>query len=404
MTASRPLPSLLLRRVRLLDCPDLVDVLVAEGYVAAVGPGLEGLQTVDLNGGLLIPAFVDAHLHVNRAFTWRPGLRPATLREAAAQWRLIRTRHTGSDVLDRGRRLLDQIVRFGTTAVRAHTDVDRTVGLTVLEPLVALRDEYAGRMTVQVVAFPPAGASPYDLSERRLLEAAVAAGADLIGGAPNFDPDPRRYIDALIELGRATGCRLDVHIDEGHPARGVWTGYLAERAEAAGLVGRVTASHCCALGAMPEREARRVIAAMRAAGMSVVACPPTNLYLQDEWVGAADPPWRGTTRIRSLRASGIPVALGSDNIQDLFFPYGQGNMVEVAFLAALAGQYGRHEQADVLSMATTEGAQVLGLSGWKIEIGAPANLVAFPPVENLLAARPAPRLVLSGGEVVWHDV
>ncbi len=358
---------------------------------------------MDLDGGLLLPAFVDAHLHVNRAYTWRPDLQPASLRDAAAQWRAIKPHHTGLDILRRGRRLLDQLLQFGTVAVRAHTDVDRTVGLTALEPLLALRDEYAGRVTVQVVAFPPAGASPYDPEERRLLEAAVAAGADLIGGVPNLDPNPRRAIDALVDLAAATGCRLDVHIDEGPPAQGVWTGYLAERAAAAGLAGRVTASHCCALGAMPDEDAARVIAALRGAGIAVVACPATNLYLQDDRAGAADPPWRGTTRIRSLRAAGVPVALGSDNVQDLFFPYGQGNMVEVAFLAALAGRYGGHELAEVLSMATTEGAQVLGLPGWGVEVGAAAHLVAFPPVDNFLAMRPTPRLVLSHGVVVWQD-
>lgn len=368
--------------------------------IIAVAPEVEGpaKRTIDLAGGLLLPAFIDAHLHIDRAFTGGPGGLPQSLHEAAVRWRETKAYHTGPDIITRGRKLLDGLLRFGTAAVRAHTDVDGIVGTASVEALEALRQEYADRMTIQIVAFPPSGSIPWTSAGRQLLARALRAGADVLGGLPNFDDNPRRHIDALLELAQEHGCSLDVHIDEGPPEQGVWVEYLAEQTVARGLAGRVTASHCSALGALPESDAGRIIEKMQAARLGVVALPSTNLYLRQRT--PQGPAWQGITRIRALRSAGIPVALGSDNIQDVFYPYGEGDMLDSALLAALAVGYEPNELPDLLAMVTGEAALVLGLPDRRIAPGGSADLVAFPPGIALPAERPLPRVVITLGRVL----
>jgi len=98
----------------------------------------------------------------------------------------------------------------------------------------------------------------------------------------------------------------------------------------------VTAGHLCALAAYDESHAQRVIGLLADAEINVISSPGTNTMLQ----GRADqhPKRREITSIDQLRAAGITVACGQDNIQDAFYQYNSGNMLETASLIAHAAQ------------------------------------------------------------------
>lgn len=397
--------SLLLRGARTLDGlgrigTDPIDIAVSDGLITGVGavPARAGVEIVDLDGTVVLPAFVDAHLHIDKAWTWRPDLPALSLRDAIAHWRTVKAHHVGEELLRRGRRLLDRLLRLGTTAARTHVDVDHYVELAAVEPLLALRREYADRFTLQVVAYASSAMTPRAPRDLALVEEALAMGADVVGGVPNLDEDPRACIEALLDVADRHRRPLDLHIDEAPPGAGVWLEYLADRVLAEKPAVPVTASHCCALSAMSDADASRVIEKVRAAGISVVACPATNLFLQEAAV--SDPVWRGVTRIRSLRRAGVTVAIASDNIRDVYYPYGQGSMLETVFLAALAARFGPVELPALLAMGSTDAARAIGLGRWGLEPGARADLVAFPAAEHLIADRPLPALVMSAGRCI----
>lgn len=54
------------------------------------------------------------------------------------------------DLLRRGRRLIEESIASGVTAMRAHVEVDETVGLTCLEAGLKLKKEMEGRCYVQI--------------------------------------------------------------------------------------------------------------------------------------------------------------------------------------------------------------------------------------------------------------
>ena len=65
-----------------------------------------------------------------------------------------------------------------------------------------------------------------------------------------------------------------------------------------------------------------------------MALPETNLLLQDR--GEASPLRRGVTLSASCWRPGVEVRLGTDNVRDWFFPFGDADMLDTALFAAIA--------------------------------------------------------------------
>ena len=107
--------------------------------------------------------------------------------------------------------------------------------------------------------------------------------------------------------------------------------------------------------------------------------------------------------VRELLAAGLPVALGQDDIEDAYYPFGRHNMLEVAFLAAhLLGFRSGPDQLRLLDMIIGQGAVALGLNGHAIAEGNAANLCIHgrSRVVDLLREHAAPRFVIRDGRVI----
>ena len=84
----------------------------------------------------------------------RPFRSPVELNQAVE---LRRKAFTRSDIEARAGMALELACRHGVTAMRAQCHVDPEVGLRHLEALVAVREKYRDRITLQIVAFPTTG-------------------------------------------------------------------------------------------------------------------------------------------------------------------------------------------------------------------------------------------------------
>ncbi len=104
-----------------------------------------------------------------------------------------------------------------------------------------------------------------------------------------------------------------------------------------------------------------------------------------------------------LTAMGLPVALGQDDIEDAFYPFGRHNMSEIAFLAAHALEAVDAAGIDlVYDAVTTTAARVLGVSGHRLEEGGNADLVIHhqSSLRSVLTAHDAPAYVIASGRLV----
>jgi len=366
-------------------------------------PGREGAYELDVAGGvvtairpseasagrLALPAFADLHVHADRAFARGPRP-PRSLADAIELVTEIKRASTEETVCERAARLFERALAHGTLRLRTHVDVDELVEERSLRGVLAARAEVADRLEVEVVAFATAFTDPVTPEGVRRLESALAAGADLLGAVPAFHADPRASVERVLDLAGAHGVPVDLHLDETIDPSRFQLEHLADAVLARGLEGRVTASHCCALASVDAETARRAIAKVAAAGITVIALPALNLYLEDR--GEATPRLRGLTLVRELVAAGVPVRFGSDNVGDVFYPYGDADPLEAAWLAALSA----HVDDEDLLLAGICGGRM------RLEPGDPADLVLLEAgsVRDALARRPAARTVVRAGAAV----
>ena len=91
----------------------------------------------------------------------------------------------------------------------------------------------------------------------------------------------------------------------------------------------------------------------------------------------------------------MAVALGQDDIEDAYYPFGRHNLLEVAFLAAHLLDMRSAPQLEVLvDLVTTSAARVLGLPGYGLRggwPGRPAGARRHADGRPARPARPAPR-------------
>ena len=402
--------SLLLTRGRVLpfgaNDPEPLDIAIGDdGRIVALGPASKQAtadRVIDLGNKLVVPGLVDAHQHLDKSRTRRLVDNPsATLEGASNAYRNFAAARTRKDIVACAERTLDICLAHGTVAIRNHTNIESQSELRSIEAMIELRERCRARMRLQVVAHLTGDAPRRLDAARQWLGAAIATGADAIGGVPQYADEPLRFLDLLFEFAESSGLPLDMHIDEHLDAGRLLFDAVIERTRAHGMQGRVTAGHCCALSAAAPDAAKRIISGLAEAGIAVVTLPAANLFLQGREAQQLFP--RGLTRVRELLAAGVPVAAASDNIQDPFVPIGSGDLLEVARWTAVAGHLGLADLSRAFEMVSATPASVIGLgTDWGIRKGARADLLITDgeDAEDLVATGAANRAVLVGGRLV----
>jgi cytosine deaminase len=394
---------LVLRRARLATGV-VVDVEVDgdTGTIHRVAPDLSPPQTarvLDLDGYLLLPAPVEPHAHLDKAFLAERIPNPkGDLLGAIAAMDANREGMTVEDNAERAERALRMVVANGATAVRSHADTTLANGLRSIEGLVRARKRVADLVDLQIVAlvsWPIAG--PAGADQRALLRDALAAGADVVGGCPHLDDDPAGANEVLLDVAADAGRMIDLHTDETLNPEVLGLRDLVARVAKSGFPHAVTASHCVSLGVQPLDVQEAVAEEVATAGVSVVTLPQTNLFLQGRDDAVATP--RGLTALKPLLAAGANLAGGADNLQDPFNLMGRADPLETAALLVMAG----HLTPEWAYHAVSTAARVaLGLPPVAVEPGAPAELLAIKAntLREAVASAPADRVVIHRGRVV----
>jgi cytosine/creatinine deaminase len=389
---------LVLRNARSDDGP-LQDIALEAGKIVAMANMLEdsGREERNLEGRVVLPGFVEAHCHIDKTLTIdRVENASGTLMEAIINWVAFKPNLTSDDYLARGRRALLMALRMGTTNLRTHVDVDAN-GLLALESVLELKQEFAGRVDMQIVALGGPGVNDAEFSA---MQNALELGADIIGGCPAIRIDPKAEVVRALELAERFGKPVDLHVDENENPESLALETLAEETITRGLEGRVTAGHCCSLAFMDERTADRVIEKVARAKIHIVTLPACNLVLQGREM---NPTPRGLTRVKQLLEAGVNVVTGTDNVQDPFQPLGNYDLLAASNLTALAAHMtGRSQMLETLEMTTTRAAKVLGLEHHGLRVGCYADLVVIDAQSRLeaLAQVSTNRMVIKAGKVL----
>jgi len=378
------------------------DVLIVDGVIAGVAPTIDvgpEIDDIDLTDWLLSPAAVEPHAHLDKAFLAEQIVNPTgDLMGAIVAMEQHRHLLSVDSIAERAERAARLMASNGYQMVRTHADLTVENGLRSVEALCEVKRRVADVIDVEIVAlcgWPVVGPSGAD--QRALLVEAMAVGADLVGGCPHLETsgDITAATEFFLQTATDHGVGVDLHIDETLDPNVLGVVDLANLV-LAGFDHDVTASHCVSLGMQPLDRQRDVAELVAAAGISVIALPHTNLFLQGR--GTAPMP-RGLTAVAALRAAGVNVAAGADNLQDPFNPMGRACPFETASLMVMTSHLLPHE---AWSSVTGAAASSVGRRANTVVVGQPANLLAVPAttIREAIAFGPSQRMVLHNGQLL----
>ena len=361
------------------------------------------MKEIDAGGGLVSPAFIESHFHLENAYLWDGMINQSgTLHEAIELYAQIKHDLTVDDMVARAGRVIRTAVANGTLWLRSHVDIDHIAKLSILEGVTAAREVYQDIIDIQLVAFPQLGLAQNPEAVDMMWQA-MENGCDLVGGMPHGEQnmaDAARQIEIAFEIAQKYDADVDMHIDETDDPYWHSLELLAEKTIETGWHGRVTAGHCCAMSAWDDKMAARIIDKVRQANML-------------EGRGHSHPKPRGIARVKELLEAGVNVACGQDDVQNMFYPYGKMDPLEVALISAHAAHMGAPEEIQAaFDMPRYNAAKLWKIEDYGIRVGAPANLIVLDAKSSVEALRRQPdrRYVIRQGKILvetetavtWH--
>ena len=374
------------------------DLSIEDGCVRcllAPGDPVNGHTTLDLGGRIVLPRLAEAHCHLDKCHTVsRLGPVGGDLRRAIEIQHADRSRWTREDLRKRVGRGLTELWSSGCGAVRTHINWDADYAPRGKPPLAwdvvgELAEEIAPRMAVQrcaLLSLEVFDERSYVSGVARLLAAEGVLGVFVLGQA-----HMARRLRRVIELAEQYSLALDFHVDESleHTPEGLET--IARVVTEAGFQGPVLCGHACALMNLEGDPLERAVEVVAESGVSIVALPGTNLYLQGR--GEGTPQRRGITRVRELSEAGVPVAFGSDNVADAFCPVGRLDPMHALELAVVTAHLDP-PFGPWLETVTTSARESIGLDPQPIDRLRSAELLVADAFHTADVVRGASRLPL----------
>ena len=362
------------------------EILVEDEIFVGFGKNLEQAdQIIDLEGSLVIPPYVDSHLHLDYYMvgkTDKAKNESGTLFEAIDIWNDFKKGTSKEEMKDRIKAAVLECARHGTQYIRAQTDCTDP-NLTGIRAALEVRDELKDKITIQVVAFPQNGMYSYKedgKAGRDLVEEALKLGADVVGGIPHNEWSRElgeKSIKEIVRLALEYDKLIDIHCDETDDPMARFVEVLNAEALIHDIGKRVTASHTCSFGSADNAYAFRMMGFFRKSKMNFVALPTENAYLQARL--DTYPKRRGLTRVREFVDNDINVCFAQDSIVDLWYPAGNGNLMNILDNGIHMAQLMKEEDFEKdLDLVTINGAKAMNLEdSYGLDIGKAANFIVL---------------------------
>lgn len=309
-----------INRIRINEGLFDISLDLEKGIISRITPSQNGSAGVNTGGvkdaeGLqYLPATTDMHIHLDKHFLgepWKP-LQPFITLPGQLAFEKAMLASLPTTVAERASRLIDLLLSYGTTKIRTHVDVDPQIGISHLEDVLQVREEYRGIMEIEIVAFPQQGLLRSDSVS--VMKEALRAGAEYVGGVDpaGLDRQVDRSLDVTFELSAEFNAGVDLHLhDPGH--LGLYTiSRFADLTAQAGKCGRTAVSHAYCLGQVTEAESKELAQQLKANDVAIITSVPLD---------------RPMPRVDQLVAEGVTVHVGSDNILDAWSPFGNGDLL-----------------------------------------------------------------------------
>ncbi len=302
--------------------------------------------------------WVNTHAHFDRAYSLDENSVKEIYAPLKKKWDIVDTLKRSSSVdqvYNRMSRATELMLQQGVQAFGSFIDVDEAIGEKSILAAEKLRAEYGNRIQMKFVNQTLKGVLEKDA--RYWFDKAVEF-VDIIGGLPAKDAGREgEHLDLLLSTGKRLNKPVHVHVDQFNTDEESETELLAQKVIEHGMQGMVSAIHCISLAAHPKAKRESIYELMREAQLSVISCPVA--WIDHPRTERLAPSHNAITPVDEMIQYGIKVAIGTDNISDVYKPFGDGDMwTEIKLLLEACKIY----QPNVLAeIATKNGLEVLGL-------------------------------------------
>jgi hypothetical protein len=281
---------------------------------------LRFLELVAQRGG-----FASHHAHFDKAYLINlENLRLSQV-DMQKKWELyksLKESYTREDLIERISRGLEAMIAQGAAYCRTMVDADSTVGLLPIEAAMEVKKRYFDQIVFEVGVQPLQGVLD-PASYEQYAEA--CAMADFCGGLPSRDHlQGAKHLDVVFQLAKKLGKPVDVHVDQENNPLETETELLAMKTIEHGLQGRVYGVHAISVAAKDEREQDRIIEKVVEADVGIIVCPSAALSMKQLDMNA--PLHNSIAPFVKMKAAGVRLFLGVDNVHDLFMPIVDGDM------------------------------------------------------------------------------
>ena len=370
---------------------DSTEILVEDYKFKAVGTNLgDADEVIDLEGKLVLPPYVDPHLHLDYIFS---GLGEGnanvsgTLFEGIQRWSDNKKDLTEDKVRKSALKGIQKEVSHGVQYIRTHVDVTDP-NLTGMKALLKLREELKDIVTLQLVAFPQEGFFRYK-GGPELVRKALEMGADVVGGIPHFEISYEHGVESLkqiVDLALEFDVMIDIHCDENDDPNSRFLEVLNALVMEKNYGTKTTASHTTSFGAVEASYANKMMGLFKESKINFISCPTENAHLQGR--GDVYPKRRGLTRVKELLENGSNVAFAQDSIADYWYPLGNGNMMNILDNGIHLAHYTHIDEINkALDLITKNGANVLNIEDYGITEGNSANFIVLDAHDAYEAVR-----------------
>ena len=229
---------------------------------------------------------------------------------------------TTKKVIKRVEKSLNLALKNGYRAIRSHIDTYETQGYDIWKELFNLQKKYSSKLKLQFVALAPLEFWNTQHGER--LAKKFSRDNGILGGVlvPPFDKkEIKNFLSKMLLLADKYKLEIDLHIDESTIEPGAGIKVLLETINSLKIKLPITCSHMSSLLSLNEKEIMNLGRKIADNDIKVIALPLTNFWLlnrKDKDTSLERP----VAPIKQLQKSLVDVSVGSDNVQDPWYPFG----------------------------------------------------------------------------------
>ncbi len=377
---------------------EICSLLIEDGRIKRIIAGIaqeEGTLTFDANRLLVLPAFEEMHIHIDKTYysgPWKACMPAENIFTRFNEEKTILPKQLAT-AQGRAENMLELLLRNGATNIRTHCNVDPVIGLRNLEATLAALGTYKDRLSGRIVAFPQHGL--LRSNSMQLVKDAMRMGAQLVGGVDpaTVDNDIEKSLHTIMDIAVEFNADVDIHLHDANNLGTFTMKRLASLTEEAGWQGRVTISHALGLGGVTDKEAEEVAERLAALKIDITSTVPIG---------------KQVIPIPLLDRKGVKVSLGNDSITDHWSPFGTGDMLQKA--NRLAERFGWSDERSLGKALRfiTGGKETLNNEGKRVwpNVGDEASFVLTNATcaAEAVARQTEKRVVMYKGNVVIGDL